>query len=177
VTTTTPGVAFRIEETVARLRDSLATLEWAAAMIPGRWTHTLRESYPPDAWSAAMNLAHLVVYEEQVAAPVLEALAAGGDGASATRSAMESWFLKDAEAIAGEPVPALLQRLRSARARQIATIESFDEARFNTPVCALWGASHSGPLRPAGWIAAKTFQHTWEHGNAILRVALFAGPA
>jgi hypothetical protein len=23
-------------------------------------------------------------------------------------------------------------------------------------------------------VATKTFQHTWEHGNAILRVALFA---
>lgn len=26
----------------------------------------------------------------------------------------------------------------------------------------------------AGWVAAKTFQHTWEHGNFLLRVALFS---
>jgi hypothetical protein len=29
-------------------------------------------------------------------------------------------------------------------------------------------------MRAPGWIATKTFQHTWEHGNALLRLALYA---
>jgi hypothetical protein len=71
---------------------------------------------------------------------------------------------------------AIMARLRPARARQIEIVESFDRERFNEPLTPLWSGSgrYGGPLHPPGWVATKTFQHTWEHGNAVLRVALFA---
>ena len=37
----------------------------------------------------------------------------------------------------------------------------------------LWSNRNGGEALAMSWVATKTFQHTWEHGNAILRVALF----
>src|SRR4051812_46038040 len=75
-----PELRFRLNETIDRLRQSLATLEWASSMVPPPWTHDVPPTAPPGAWSVAMNLAHLITYEEQLALPVLRAMAQGSDG-------------------------------------------------------------------------------------------------
>jgi len=122
-----------------------------------------------------MNLAHLVVYEERIAVPVLEALATGADGVSATPSSREDWFLNDAVALSKDEVGVMVARLRKARVRQIDIVESYDPDRFNAPATPLWSSGiHGTPPHSAGWVATKTFQHTWEHGSAILRLVLFA---
>ncbi|MEX1253214.1 MAG: DinB family protein [Dehalococcoidia bacterium] len=169
------ALAFDIKETTTRLSDSLRTIEWAVSLVPEQWTHRLPEHYPADAWSVAMNIAHLVTYEEGLAAPMLEALAAGCDGTDVVASADER--LADAVAIADQPLDALMARLRSARGRQIEVVKDFPAERFSAPLTPLWGRHYplyGDHLHSAGWVASKTFQHTWEHGNAILRVALYA---
>lgn len=176
-------MTFSITGTVQRLRESLATVEWGVSIIPDKWHHELPDFYPEGEWGLAMNLAHLVVYEESIANPVLAALAAGSDGVGSVTSADEGWFLQDALVSAGAPVVQLTERLRAAHLRHIELVERFDEGGFNTPITPLWSGSR-GPggkhgwdgalLQPAGWVASKTFQHTWEHGNAILRLALLA---
>lgn len=117
-----------------------------------------------------MNLAHLATYEELVACPVLEALAAGRDGSGAVTSANER--VEEALRVSAQPLDELMERLRAARQCQIQVVEAFDPQRFNAPVTGLWGdRPHS-----AAWVATKTFQHTWEHGNTIMRVALYEPP-
>lgn len=166
---------FSIEGTAGRLRESLETIEWAVGQLPEPWHHAVPDFYAEGEWHAAMNLAHLTVYEEQLANPVLEALARGEDGVGSVRSGMESWFYGDSVAASGEPLAALMDRFRTAREREIGIVESFAKERFNEPVCPLWGGTgrHGAALQPAGWVATKTFQHSWEHGNALLRLALF----
>ena len=166
---------FTIKGTADHLRDSLTTVEWAVSLLPERWSHALPDYYEPEAWGAAMNVAHLAVYEDKLAGPVLASLAAGGDGTDASASVDER--TAEAFAIADQPLPALLDRLRRARQRQIETVEAFDPERFNVPVTPLWGEGYpryGSRLHSAAWVATKTFQHTWEHGNAILRLALFS---
>ena len=122
-----------------------------------------------------MNVAHLVVYEEELANPILASLAAGGDGSAAVRPNLLAWWEPDAKAIASEPLDLLVPRLRAARERHIELVASFDDAAFNKPVCPVFGARwHEGALHPPGWVASKTWQHTLEHGNAVLRAGLFA---
>ena len=121
-----------------------------------------------------MNVAHLTVYEEAIATPVLAALADGEDGVGATRSEIETWFLPQAQALAAEPMETILTRLRKARQSAIDVVERFDEARWNQGVTPLWTRSVPGLLRSPAWVATKTIQHTWEHGNAVLQMALFA---
>ena len=166
---------FDTQETATRLRESLSTIEWAVSVVPERWSHDLPDFYTQGEWGVAMNLAHLVVYEERIALPVLEALAAGGDGADATPSGGEDWFLNDAVALSKEEVGVMVERLRKARVRQIEIVETYDAQLFNAPVTPLWSSGRHGAVpHSAGWVATKTFQHTWEHGNAILRLVLFA---
>jgi hypothetical protein len=163
-------------EVARRLREALETIEWAVNEIPEKYHHDLPDFYAPDDWHAAMNLAHIVVYEEQLANPVMEALLAGGDGVGAVRSGMEAWFYGDSVTASAEPLAALLDRYRAAREQGIAVIKSFTAERFNDRICPLWQGSpvHGRSLQPPGWVAMKTVQHSWEHGNALLRLALFA---
>jgi hypothetical protein len=161
--------------TAARLRDSLDTIEWAASIVPPQWTHALPDFYPEDAWTVAMNIAHLVVYEEEMALPVLRALSKGGDGRGATRENLPAWFEPDASSLSSSPLDVLLERLRSARLEQVRLVDAFEESRWNAAVCPLWNTGrHGSSLHSSAWVASKTFQHCWEHGNAVLRMALFA---
>jgi DinB superfamily len=159
-----------IDDVTRRLRDSLADLEFGLARAPARWHHALPPEAAPDAWTVAMNLAHLTIYEESMALRVLRSFEVGFDPAGERRGGDESWFYNDALALSARPIEAMLSRLRSARQQQIDVVESLGEARLNSGVTPLWPE----PEHTAGWVATKTFQHTWEHGNAILQVALFA---
>lgn len=161
---------FTVAETVRRLRDSLADVEFGLSAVPERWRHTLSPEVAPDAWTVAMNLAHLTFYEENVGLRLLRSFEPGFDATNEREGGDERWFLAETVTLAADPVAAILARLRDARAQQIALVESFGDTRLNDGVTPLW----SEPTHTAGWVATKTFQHTWEHGNAILRAALFA---
>ncbi len=166
---------FDVGETAKRLRGSLETVEWALSMVPVKYTHSLPDFYPPEDWTVAMNVAHLTIYDERIAIPLLKSLAAGGDGVGVVKSLGESWFYDDAKALSVEPLSVLGPRLRSARGDQAAVVESFSDDSFNARVTPLWATGrHGNPPHSPGWIATKSFQHTWEHGNAVLRMALFA---
>ena len=165
-----PATTYRLADVVRRLRDSLADLEFGLAQAPARWHHALPPEVAPDAWTVAMNLAHLTIYEENVALRLLRSFEPGFDPAGERRGGDEAWFYNEALALSTEPIDQSLSRLRIARRQQIELAESFGETRLNSGITPLW----PDPQHTAGWVATKTFQHTWEHGNAILRVALFS---
>ena len=157
------------------MRDSFETVAWAARMVPEGFTHAPMPWQPAEDWSVAMNLAHLVVYDESIASPILESMAAGEDGTTLVRSTVENWFLDEMVALSREPVEMLLSRLEASRSRQSGFIAAFSEDDYNrrwTPAFAT--GRHGNPPHSPAFVAAKTFQHTWEHGNAVLRAALFS---
>ena len=161
---------YPIDDVVRRLRDSLGDLEFGLARSPEEWHHALPPELPADAWTVAMNLAHLTIYEESVALRLLRSFDPAFDTAGERRGGDESWFYNDALALSAESIEAMMSRLRAARRRQIEIVEALGEDHINSGVTPLW----PDPQHTAGWVATKTFQHTWEHGNAILQVALFA---
>ena len=153
-----------VNDTIRRLEQSLRDLEWAVSLVP----QPLHQRAPFGMWSVAMNLAHLAAYEERLAAPSIEALAAGEDACALAPSGGEDWFQREAETLSRESSERILERLKIARQRQVETLRSFPEEAFNAAVPTLWG------LRSPAWVLSKTFQHTWEHGNTILQIVLFA---
>jgi hypothetical protein len=168
---------FGVEDTQGRLQSSLDALEWGLSLVAERW---IRQPPREGDWSVATNLAHIAVYEERIAAPVLESVRDGGDGTNVSGldsegevvpSGGEDWFDAETAALAVESLEVMMERLRQARYRQIVAVGELTEDRLNKAVVPFWGRS---PLHSAGWVAAKTFQHTLEHGNSILRVALFS---
>ena len=166
------NLTFRVNDTALRLAQSLETIEWAVSETPEAYTHKVPDFYHEGEWGVAMNLAHLIVYDEGIANPILGDLAKGGDGVRSTKSHLEQWFAQDALDIADRPVHELMARFADAHRRQADVVNSFSDEAFNKPATPLF-ADGSG-MKSAGWIATKTFQHAWEHGNAILRMALFA---
>lgn len=171
-----PDSGFDQNETISLLRHSLATVLSAARRVPPQYTHANPEYYPAEAWTIAMNIAHVTTYEEAMANPVLAAMADGGDGSGVVESGMESWFLPRTQELALQPCDVLLDRFRAAREKHIAIAQRFDARRWNEAITPLWqvSAMHGAALQSPAWVAMKTFQHTWEHGNPVLRMSLFA---
>jgi DinB superfamily len=157
-------------ETIHQLDESLRLLERAVAATPERWHRPAPGEGPPDFWGVAMNLAHLALYEENHPVPVLEALAAGAPEPPAATSGEAAEA--ETAALAAEPLEGILDRLRAARQRQVAALRAMTDQRFATATTLRWGRHP----KPAAWVAAKTVQHTWEHGNTVMQIALFFPP-
>jgi hypothetical protein len=160
---------FSVDAARRELAAAQEALSWALPLISDEDAHAART---PSDWSAATNLAHLVIYEERIAVPVLLAATHARDGAADVRSGDEGWLVHDAEALGREPFLGIIGRYRAIVARHADLLASFDDDTFNRPICSLWQAAPAysgGRSVPAGWIAKKSAQHTWEHGHALLR--------
>jgi hypothetical protein len=163
-------------DSIARLSRSLDDVLYAVSITPQFWHYRSPADDPGlswlGSWSVADNLAHLAIYEEQIAAPILEAIREGRDESSEVVSVLESDYEALWQVLSKSPLDDIAARFSAARRRQIEAISSMDDALFHARSTSLW---HE--LTPAGhsaaWVAAKTFQHTWEHGNSILQFALF----
>lgn len=158
-------------DAVEQLESGLHALRWATGIIPPVWAHR------PDGggWSAATNLAHLLVYEEQVSVPVVEDLLRGEDGTAAVIDGSEGWLAQASESLGSADLGSLALRWEAARARLIAAVRAFRDDDFNAPTCAVTTPMFRDiGLHPAGLVVLKANQHTWEHGNAILRTARLA---
>jgi hypothetical protein len=66
-----------------------------------------------------------------------------------------------------EKVEGLLEKFRIVRAEQIALLPNFDDAAWSTTCEAVWG-----PVTLL-WVISKTYQHTAEHINDVMRIGLF----
>lgn len=160
---------FRPSAAVREMGAAQDALAWALPLISETAAHAVRQ---PGDWSIAMNLAHLVVYEERIAVPVLAALADGADG-NGVVSGEEDWLERETETLGDQPYAAVRERYRTVIRRHLEQLEAFDEEAFNAPLCSLW-ASDLGVLVPAGWVAKKSVQHTWEHGHTLIRAGWIA---
>ena len=145
------------------LRESELQLEWAVSLVP----ESMQRSSPPGMWSVARNLAHLAVYEEVIAAPTVRALAEGRDASTVTPQETEQSLSQREEVLSWQAVDAIMERLRMAREQQIEALGAFSDETLSAPERTAWGRTS------AAWVLNKTFQHTWEHGNTILQIALF----
>ncbi len=164
-----------------QLEATAKTIEWAIRLIPAdRLLKSAADRDHPRAvqrmikyfgeWSPARQLFHLVYYEEQYAIPAMKHWVGGehprGDIMSPDG---ESEAMAWQEALeVGIEVSELLARFWSVRRAQIELIhqvpdEAWHEERVTTRL---------GPVS-AAFVVAKTIQHTCEHGDAILRNALY----
>jgi hypothetical protein len=102
---------------------------------------------------------------------VLEALASGTP--EPPPNASDGAELREERALSDAPLEEILDRLRVARQRQVDALRAMTDERFETATTTRW---RSQGARPAAWVAAKTLQHTWEHGNSVMQIALFYPP-
>jgi hypothetical protein len=67
----------------------------------------------------------------------------------------------------GRPIDHLLKAFRAVRQEQIQLLDALVAVDWMAPHTTLWGK------KPLAWIVTKTFQHTYEHGDTILRMGLW----
>ena len=170
---------YSVTETSKMLQESLNLLKWVIEKVPKDWHRRSPKDeirgLRGDDRSVAVHVAHLIVYETDLANPVLNELANGRDGTNIAKSGSMSWRIPKIIELSENPIDKLLEELRRARATHIEIVNGFDDERFNRPMTSIWSTGGDGTkLESPGWVATKTVQHTGEHTNTIFRFALFA---
>jgi hypothetical protein len=172
-----PAVTFDLDALLARLGDAHRALSWTVRTLPESWHHRppggLVVGCDDGTWSVAQNLAHLIVYEEEVTLVALEALLHGGKGFG-RMSPRDPGFLLRWEHLSTEPIAFLLDRLGTTRQSLGLLARAFEPEAFTTDPHPDHAVDYVLDRHTPGWVIAKAAQHTWEHTVSVMRVALYA---
>ncbi|HEV2663157.1 MAG TPA: DinB family protein [Ktedonobacteraceae bacterium] len=158
------------------LQASGDALQWAVQQVPGEQVYTVSQRRP-ESWSVARNILHVQYYEEHVVLPCM-CLWLADEHAEGYKSedAAQIARYKDYETLAYDEemtwkqapdVETLLERFQTFRSQQINLLPQFAPEAWEEKRKAVWGKV---TLR---WVVTKTYQHTLEHINEILKHALF----
>ena len=145
-------------------RDQLQTsadgFVWGVRQVPEerRFIQPLK---PLGEWSVTRHVFHMLYYEQHCALPSMRQWLGVPLLDFSTYDEEGAWANNQ------DDLDQLLAGFQAVRAEQIAllpqfTVETWDEVRD-----AVWGPVS---LR---WVVSKTYQHTAEHTNDVLRIALF----
>ena len=147
-----------------QLQASADGLLWGYAQIPAAF----HEQFPPEpnylgTWEPARHVWHVMEYERCLVIPSMQQWLGG------TLSAVDSWPDDDAawHAFTDRDLEALTTAFRAVRQRQIDLLDALEAVDWTVPRTTLWGE------RPLSCIVTKTFQHTYEHGDTLLRMGLW----
>ena len=133
---------------------------WSAQQVPA----ARRLVTPPEGlgeWSVARHVFHLIFYERHYALPWMRVGLGEAKPSLAGLDEAGAWDgCKDA-------FDRLLTEFRQVRDEQIALLDRFDQAAWETTIRMDWGTF------PISWYVTKTYQHTAEHTSDVLKMALF----
>lgn len=147
-----------------QLEASADGFVWAFSQIPS----SLSESLPPEpgylgTWPPARHVWHVSEYERCLVIPSMKQWLGGSIPLG------DSWLDDDNTwaKVQNRGLEALTAAFRDVREQQIALMGQLINAEWNTPRETLWGH------KPLSMIVTKTFQHTYEHGDTLLRMGLW----
>jgi hypothetical protein len=147
-----------------QLQASADGFVWAFAQIDA----SLYERLPPapgylGTWPPARHVWHVTEYERCLVVPSMRQWL-GGDLASE-----DAWPDDDATwaAVRCREFDALADAFQAVRQEQIQLLDQLADVDWTAPRETLWG------WKPLAMIVTKTFQHTYEHGDTLLRMGLW----
>ena len=147
-----------------QLKASGEAFVWAAQQLRPADHFTL----PPEpgylgTWPAARHIWHVSGYERCLALPALQGWLDGNSAKS------EKWPDDDAdwEAASDLSFERLLEEFQSVRKTQIILLDHLAAVDWTALQKTGWGE------KSLAWIVTKTFQHTYEHGDTLLRMGLW----
>jgi hypothetical protein len=147
-----------------QLKASADGFEWAFSQIPPSFLDQL----PPDpgylgTWSPARHVWHVTEYERCLVIPSMY------DWIPGSTPNDDDWP-DDDEAwakVQDRGLEELLSKFRSVRQQQIELLDQLTTTDWDAPRETLWGP------KPLSMVVTKTFQHTYEHGDTLLRMGLW----
>ncbi|UCE14308.1 MAG: DinB family protein [Candidatus Heimdallarchaeota archaeon] len=153
-----------------QLEETAQIIEWALNLFPKeRLTEIPPQETHPNApewfgkWSALRLLFHLVYYEETIALPSLK------HWIGEPKPSYPEISLEEKEWEKGMDLTGLLLRFQTVRKEQVRVIDEIDEAQWSEEKLRYYGHG----MVSAAWFVAKTIQHTFSHGDRLLRKALY----
>jgi hypothetical protein len=137
---------------------------WAFSQIPP----SLRESLPPapdvlGIWSPARHVWHVTEYERCLVISSMNQWLGG------SMPNGEAWLAIDNawDKVQNRGFDKLISAFRHTRQQQIELLDKLIDVDWNTQRETLWGQ------KPLSMIVTKTFQHTYEHGDTLLKMGLW----
>lgn len=146
-----------------QLQSSAEGFTWGFSQIPAH----LLDQIPvePDVlgtWQPVRHVWHITGYERCLALPTMK------QWSGAPLPPGDAWQDDDEAWAAADKSPGvLIAAFQKVRQEQIDLLEQLANVDWETPRQTLWGD------RPLSWIVTKTFQHTYEHGDTLLRMGLW----
>ena len=143
-----------------QLQNSADGFVWGTEQVP----EMRRYASPPKSlgeWTVARHVFHLWHYEQTVALPSMYQWLGGARPVLEDLDEDADWSKTE------ETVETLLEKFKSVRAEQIALLPKFDTAAWSSTCETIWGSMS------LLWVVSKTYQHTAEHINDVMRIGLF----
>ena len=143
-----------------QLQNSATGFVWGTEQV----LESRRYTRPPKGlgeWTVARHVFHLWYYERTIALPSMQQWLGASIPFLDDQDEDRDWSKTQ------ETVGDLLERFRVVRTEQIALLPEFDDAAWNTTRESVWG-----PVALL-WVVSKTYQHTAEHINDVMRIGLF----
>ncbi len=114
-------------------------------------------------WPPARHIWHVTEYERCLALPSMR------QWLGAALPPDDGWPDDDPswQAVQDRSIISLLDAFRAVRDQQICLLDQLGDVDWTAPRKTLWGH------RPLAMIVTKTFQHSYEHGDTILRMGLW----
>ncbi|MBO0777961.1 MAG: DinB family protein [Ktedonobacteraceae bacterium] len=147
-----------------QLRSCTDGFLWAVELIPPE-----RLYLPPrqDRWPVARIIYHLLSYERAIALPTMRQWLGGprpiaGTPQEDAHKEEQSWNNGQEHT-----VQKLIDDFKAVRAEQFALLPLFSLQQWDEERDVIWGS------RPLKWVITKTYQHTLEHIDEVLRAYLW----
>jgi hypothetical protein len=142
-----------------QLQASAEGFCWSVKQVPAE-RRLAQPPRPLGEWTVARHAFHMVYYERTIALPSMRQWL--GDPCPTVDDDDEDTAWDD-----NQDIDSLVAQFQAVRAEQVALLPQFEPALWEDRRDAVWG---SVTLR---WVVSKTYQHTCEHTNNILQLALF----
>ena len=146
-----------------QLKASADNLVWALSQIPIRVQNELPPHPRWGTWSPARHIWHVTEYERCLVIPTMKQwLDESPKPDFAWSDDDETW-----EAVQNRSFEELTAEFLQIRQQQIDMLPHLAGTNWQVPRGTLWGS------KPLSFIVTKTFQHTYEHGDVLLRMVLW----
>ena len=147
-----------------QLQTSATSFLWAVEQIPQERLYLAPHS---NRWSIARLVYHLTNYEHHIAFPTMLQWQGGARpivGTQEEDGQVESPAWNDGH---DHEMSGLLTAFQTIRSQQIELASQFNEQAWHEERDVIWGHL------PLKWVVTKTYQHTLEHTDEVLRAYLW----
>jgi hypothetical protein len=147
-----------------QLQTSAENFLWAVEQIPQEQLYLAPR---PNRWPVARVVYHMIRYEQRLALPSMQQWLGGSKPVVGTQEEDNAQDERDWNDGKGRDIQTLLTDFRDIRSQQLALFPQFTEQSWEETRNAIWG---DVSLK---WLVIKTYQHTLEHTDEVLRAYLW----